>query len=130
VINADYGGFSLSRQGLEAYAKRKGIEKLYWFSLNLSSMDYKELVPLEEGGDSIFAIAYTVPNPDNNTKSFSNRDMKRDDPDLVAVVEELGHDAGGRYAYLRVVEIPSDVQWSIEEYDGLEWVSEEHRTWR
>lgn len=26
-------------------------------------------------------------------------------------------------------DIPDDVEWEIEEYDGLEWVSEKHRTW-
>ncbi len=25
--------------------------------------------------------------------------------------------------------IPDDVKWQIEEYDGLEWIAEKHRTW-
>jgi hypothetical protein len=28
------------------------------------------------------------------------------------------------------VDIPDDVKWEIEEYDGNEWVAEVHRTWR
>jgi hypothetical protein len=28
-----------------------------------------------------------------------------------------------------VIEIPDDVEWEVEEYDGLEWVAEKHRTW-
>jgi hypothetical protein len=28
-----------------------------------------------------------------------------------------------------VVEIPDGIEWSIQEYDGLEWVAEKHRTW-
>jgi hypothetical protein len=31
---------------------------------------------------------------------------------------------------LAIVEIPDDVQWIIEENDGMEWVAEKHRTWR
>ena len=27
------------------------------------------------------------------------------------------------------VEIPDDVEWQIEEYDGTEHISEKHRTW-
>jgi len=27
------------------------------------------------------------------------------------------------------VEIPDDVKWHIHEYDGLEHVAEDHRTW-
>ena len=28
------------------------------------------------------------------------------------------------------VEIPDDVEWQIEEYDGSEWIAEKHRIWR
>ena len=60
---------------------------------------------------------------------FSDREIARDDPVLVKVVQELGDRAGGKYADLRVVEIPGDVDWQIDEYDGAEWVAEKHRTW-
>jgi hypothetical protein len=49
---------------------------------------------------------------------------------LVEVVEKLGDAAYGFTANLKTVEIPEDVDWCIEENDGLEWVSEKHRTWR
>ena len=54
----------------------------------------------------------------------------RADPNLVKCVEELGKDASGLYAKLKVVEIADDVEWQIEEYDGIEWVAEKHRTWK
>jgi hypothetical protein len=38
--------------------------------------------------------------------------------------------ANGRFAKLKLVDIPLDIQWAIEEYDGDEWVIEKHRTWR
>jgi hypothetical protein len=28
-----------------------------------------------------------------------------------------------------VVRIPADVDWVLQEYDGLEWIAERHRTW-
>ena len=56
-------------------------------------------------------------------------DLCRDDPVLVQVVEELGEESFDRYADLKIVEIPEDVDWYIEEYDGLEHVAERHRTW-
>jgi hypothetical protein len=49
---------------------------------------------------------------------------------LIQVVEELGDGANGYFAKLKIVEIPDDVLWQIEEYDGKEWVAEQHRTWR
>jgi len=30
---------------------------------------------------------------------------------------------------LKIVDIPDGVEWEIEEYDGMEWVAEKHRTW-
>jgi hypothetical protein len=56
-------------------------------------------------------------------------EIKRNDPRLVACVEKLGPLARGSFASLMVVEIPDDVEWEIESYDGNEWVAEKHRTW-
>jgi len=55
--------------------------------------------------------------------------QNRSDPNLVRCVEELGDKANDDYASLKVVEIPDGVDWIIQEYDGKEWVAENHRTW-
>lgn len=64
--------------------------------------------------------------------SFLGR-HNRNHPLLVKVVEELGGGhrmgASGQFANLEVVEIPDDVEWEIDEYDGLETIREKHRTW-
>jgi hypothetical protein len=60
---------------------------------------------------------------------FYDRDIPRNDPALIQVVEELGDGVNGSFAKLKIVEIPDDVLWQIEEYDGKEWVAEQHRTW-
>ena len=112
VINTQYGGFSLSREA--------------------------ELLYLELAG-----IAYTLePQKDRDTQirlgskimingiEFWGRNIPRDDPALVNTIRQLGSNAGGNYATLKVVEVPADVEWYIEEYDGKEWVAEKHRTWR
>ncbi len=64
-----------------------------------------------------------------NEKDFHDRDLPRDDPYLIKVVKELGMGANGPYSNLKIVEIPGDVSWHIGEYDGNEWVAEDHRTW-
>ena len=56
-------------------------------------------------------------------------DIPRDDPQFVAVVEELESKAGAPLANLVVIEIPDDVEWVLVEYDGNEWIAEKHRTW-
>lgn len=55
--------------------------------------------------------------------------IQRNDPLLIECVEKLGIDANGRYSKLKIIEIPDDVEWIIQEYDGMEWVAEKHRTW-
>lgn len=55
--------------------------------------------------------------------------IPRDDPALVQMVTELGTAANGPYASLKIVEIPDDVAWTIEEEAGREEVAEAHRTW-
>jgi hypothetical protein len=56
-------------------------------------------------------------------------DIARDDPVLIELIEQHGDAINGRYADLRIVEIPDGVEWQIEEYDGNEWIAEKHRTW-
>lgn len=55
--------------------------------------------------------------------------IPRDDRHLVQAVEKLGVNANGHAANLKVVEIPQDVHWLIEKTDGVEHISEQHRTW-
>jgi hypothetical protein len=57
-------------------------------------------------------------------------EIDRNDPVLIQVIEQLGNSACGKYSDLKVVEIPDDVEWHIHEYDGLEYVAENHRTWQ
>jgi hypothetical protein len=65
---------------------------------------------------------------------YMDQDVRRDDPILIQIVESAGLvAAGGRFSKLAIVEIPDDVPvdgWIIQEYDGIEWVAEKHRTWR
>lgn len=131
VINADFGGFSLSVDGIEAYLARKG-KKAYWFDMRLGmggTSEERRPVTKEEAKRSLFFMCYTSETP-TDENHFNDRDIERDDPDLVALVEEDREMMSGRYARLIVTEIPDDVNWTIEEYDGNEWVAEVHRTWR
>lgn len=62
-------------------------------------------------------------------QDFYDRDIPRDDPYLIKIVKEMGMTANGRHSNLKIVEIPGDVDWLIQEYDGAEWIAERHRTW-
>lgn len=56
-------------------------------------------------------------------------EIARDNVVLVQIIEQLGDRANSRYSELKIIEIPDDVEWHIHEYDGIEWVAENHRTW-
>jgi hypothetical protein len=62
-------------------------------------------------------------------EKFNIFDIRRDDKDLVAVVQELGAEVNTVHSELKIVEIPEDVKWYIDEYDGMEAVHEAHRSW-
>lgn len=62
--------------------------------------------------------------------TYGGREMDRSNPDLIAVIEQLGlAKSSGSLAELEIIDIPDDIEWDIEEYDGIEWVAEKHRTW-
>jgi hypothetical protein len=145
VINGCYGGFNLSHPAVLAYAERKGI-KLYpepdeigvkiWGRPD-DLAEYKGIVhyykvPHEQYKalyDEIQASGENYKRLNDQDWYFSVSDIDRDDPDLVAVVRNLGAAANGQHSDLRVVEVPDDVEWYVDEYDGLEQIRENHRTW-
>jgi hypothetical protein len=65
----------------------------------------------------------------SDDESWWSRMIPRDDLILVEIVESMGEKSFGSFAELKIVEIPDDVEWQIDEYDGAEWVAEKHRTW-
>lgn len=130
VINARHGGFGLSAKATEQYLARKG-KNVWWFKTARTpegGLDFDRVEPTDSPDRESCPFSYTSPGREEGSY-FASRDIPRDDPDLIAVVEQLGIEANGRFAELRVVEIPDDVDWEIAEYDGSEWVAEKHRTW-
>jgi hypothetical protein len=114
VINRQHGGFGLSWDAQIAYLERAGIAYT--------------LVDRESRDDTIrFGQEIKLDNGDDWNDCH---DIARDDPILVDIVREMGDNANGGFANLQVVKIPGDVEWAIDEYDGLEWVAEKHRVWR
>jgi hypothetical protein len=115
AINRCFGGFGLSDEAFEKLLERKGIafEKEEGESKFLGHSYYKEGMCGDEEG---YLAQYEF---------YEDRS----DPDLIAVIEEMGNSANSWAAEIAIVEIPDDVKWYVHEYDGLEHVAEEHRTW-
>ena len=137
VINKCFGGFGLSHEAALRYFEIKGITVYpeqdqgswkfwtYWLVKPEDRIESKE-------GEAFYAMSIEdrrAYNKAHSEQTVYPREIERNDPVLVQVVEELGDKANGNYAELKVVEIPDDVEYFIEEYDGLEHIAEVHRTW-
>lgn len=57
-----------------------------------------------------------------------DHEIKRNDPILIDVVLELKEKAQEN-SELRIVEISDLIDYTIEEYDGIEWIAEKHKRW-
>lgn len=117
AINRCFGGFGLSDEGFERLLQRKGIAF--------------EKENREDGLDKWGSSYYKegMCGNDDGYLSYYEFCEDRSDPDLIAVLEEMGQEAWGWAAEIVIVDIPDDVKWHIHEYDGLEHVAEDHRTW-
>lgn len=134
VINTCYGGFGLSPAAILRCAELKGItvyadDTGHFGSLPTSYYtipveEYRRL-EAEEAKQPVSPGRYAR----TNAAYFNPGSWDRNDPTLIAVIEELGDKANGGHAKLKIVEIPDDVSWQIEEYDGCEHIAEVHRTW-
>ena len=139
VINNCYGGFSLSKEGYVRYCELAGLpcfidEDKKWSSLGIFTcwlLPEAERVESKEG-ESFYSMSMeerTAYNRAYSEQTLSCRDLERNDPYLVQLVEENAELYSGSHAELKVVEIPDGVEFTIEEYDGNEHVAEAHRTW-
>lgn len=111
VINVQHGGFGLSNDAQLAWLERSGIV-------------YSLVARDDRHSDQRWGPHIIV-----NKAHWHQQNIARDDTVLVDLVQELGKSAWGEHAKLKIVRIPADVIWQIEEYDGLEWVAEQHRRW-
>lgn len=77
------------------------------------------------GGFSLSAAAIARYNELTGLKESirgAGRDINRRDPFLVQVVEELGEEANGTFAELKIATVAAGVRYRIDEYGGLEKV--------
>lgn len=145
AINICHGGFNLSHKALLKYAELKGIS-VTTLTVDKSQEDddhpfgkWKRVRPGEENDRyGIFHLYLFRDIPESwkdydeteDFKCLTSDDIERDDPALIETLETIGLlDCNGALSNINIVEIPDDVIWEIEEYDGNEWVSEVHRRW-
>lgn len=139
AINRCYGGFSLSDKAIEMIMKRKGLECHRYICTKYYSRDgvneYIKVIPNNSKCDSTHIyyltkdLGKTIDKLPKKYYWYYDSKLERTDEDLIAVIEELGADVNGSFGNIRIVEIPDDVDWEIDDYDGMETIEEVHRSW-
>ena len=138
AVNKCYGGFSISAEALVELVKMKSdvIESMSLkdYTGDQSTMDeykahhtyasFKKIGGFE-------AEEYGVLHKDNMVYFLKDKhdNETRTHKDLIYVIEKMGEKSWGRCSQLDIVEIPDNVNWEIDEYDGMESVDEVHRSW-
>jgi len=103
LLNDQHGGFGVSNEALRLLYSRNGKT----LRTQMSEWGEEELY---DGDEKVYYF-----------------DVDRTDPILIEIFEEIGSlRASGPHATLRLVELPDFCEFSIGEYDGLEWVDQ---TW-
>ena len=120
VINKCYGGFGLSEAAYKRLNKL-GIPIVKYDSKNdgkNKKVIYDNKLNKEKDEFGVFERYW-----DSWTRE------NREHPLLIQVVEELKDKASGKLSVLEIVEIPDDIEYEIDDYDGIESVEEVHRSW-
>ncbi len=137
VIGTKIGGFHMTTEAFQLYGRLKGIKFYYYtnympedggfigqyikITLKEAKKNYSVYVMQKNFGE-IVADLYSQ---DCYSFMFHYRDLERDDPYLIQVVELLGKKLG-----MEIIEVPDDVEWHISSSDsGEEWIAENHRVW-
>jgi len=132
VINTVHGGFGLSPEAQRRYLELVGKE-CYFYKHIAKSKNYIHIDD-DEAKKSMFTLTVikyfgeevnTIP----TDAYWADWNIDRDDPLLIQVIDELGEEANDKYSELKIVEIPDDIEWEIDEYDGMETIHERHRSW-
>ena len=135
AVNKCFGGFGLSPKAIKMIMKRKGMNCYPYIQTKYIFRDgYQEYTRVGiEALDDLF-VSFSKTDLGKTTPSIPNEDywsfykLERNDKDLVEVIEELGDEASGRLSKVVLVEVPDDVNWEIDDYDGIETVHEVHRS--
>jgi len=120
AINRYYGGFGINNK-VAKILKEKGV------NVTFVGEYYKDgSGPKTKFGEEEF---HHFSNDDFNIEN-DNYYAWRTDKRLIDAIEQIGEkQSGTRLSEISIVYIPDNIEWEIDEYDGIETVHEKHRSW-
>lgn len=157
VINNCFGGFSVSPEiAIELFKIENKLEKVFIYSsinegeCDSIMYDYARIdnVSFDKFGrfKNDMLMNFEVYLSSENIGTFikhnqlkntvskylltAMQEIDRENIHLIDMIAKFGVDrCSGEYSNLKVVEIPSDIEYQIEDCDGNEWIAEKHRIW-
>lgn len=134
VYNSIFGGFSLSGKAIRYFMKLKGKTI---FAYHKGGSTYRKIEnPTDRDFDDWDVTLfdkdfgesfndYKQEHDDHYVSGYIDAEgsCPRHDPELVKTVEDLGSEANGSHAHLRIKELKGN-RYVIDEYDGSERVVE------
>lgn len=134
VINKCFGGYGFSveavqwleEHGFDGEHFRYPAKEYYRNSEDRLREDLEKWRKYNKNSKSIFLTIFSKDGAD----VLSDSPGPRNHPMLVQCVEEFGSErASGDCGKLEIVEIPDGIEWEIDDYDGMESIHEQHRSW-
>ena len=134
ILNKCYGGFGVSPKVYELYAKAIG-KKAHFYNLNVGQFSVYCYMKTDE--PTFFSSCLLKDYGDivqENEIDWAKESLHidgsyREDKKLIEIVEKLGEEANSPFSNLKVVEIPDDIKYVIDDYDGIETLHEDVKTW-
>lgn len=144
ALNKCFGGFSLSKEAKIMYMEQK-YHKFYIYHYHddeanrVSLEDFKLIEHIDDDlfyyitkknyGDNVYLDRTVIEDAFEDIDSLKFRSDKV----LIDVIRKLGKKANGRFADIKLVNVPKELceenKLYIDEYDGLETLHENHRIW-
>lgn len=130
VVNKCFGGFGLSSEAVIRLIEMN-CDSIKSMSLNEYTGGKSKLISSEKfnklrDGYEVGWIEGVLYKDDY---VYFYQDDNREDLDLIFVVETMKEKASSNLSRLEIVEIPKNVDYVIDEYDGLESIHEKHKSW-
>ena len=128
VINRCWGGFGLSHKALQRIHDldptliSRPIDKVYSDSKRREEDLTMWREHLKDPSKQEYYHSYCFTPDEKFVLSYVCAGLRRDNPVLVQVVEELGVEANGACARLEIEEISDCEDFYIEDNDGKEWI--------
>lgn len=128
AINKCHGGFSFSHEALQWLCdhgmKSIAVEPNEYFG----GKDYTQ--QLENWRKDKTPWFGPIFSSDEKFVLTNPNDLEdRTNPILIKCIKTLKNKVNTRVSEIKIVSIPAKTKWIIQQYDGSEWIAEEHQTW-